>query len=84
MALKHFRYEALPEEVRNNLTEDQFELARVDIVEEGERVPETTEYIDLGSGVRRVHARGEIASGNLLPTHDLSGAHGKDYSQWQS
>lgn len=84
MAVRDLRYAALPEEVRNNLTEDQFEFARVDIIQEGEIVPETTEYIDLGSGVRRIHQRGEVAPGNLLPTHDLSGAHGKDYTQWQS
>lgn len=82
MAARDYRYTALPEEVRNNLTEDQFEFARVDIIEEGEIIPETTEYIDLGSGIRRIHREGEIAPGNLLPTHDLSGAHGKDYSQW--
>ncbi|MHB1158777.1 MAG: hypothetical protein ACYC66_15880 [Chloroflexota bacterium] len=82
MAVKEYRYAALPEVVRNNLTEEQFELARVDIVEEGEWIPETTEYVDLGSGIRRVHQRGETASGNLLPTHDLSGAHGKDSTQW--
>ncbi len=84
MDVKEWRYEALPEEVRNNLSEDQFQLARVDVVEEGETIPETTEYIDLGSGVRKVHHRGEPAPGDLLPTHDLSGAHGKDYSQWQT
>jgi hypothetical protein len=84
MPIVDVRYQALPEEVRNNLTEDQFDLARVDIVAEGKRVPETTEYVDLATGVRRIHHRGEIAGGNLLPTHDLSGARGKDDSQWQS
>jgi len=84
VGLRDLRYQALPDEVKNNLTEEQFRLARVDIIEEGEIVPETTEYVDLGSGVRRVHRRGELATGNLLPTHDLSGAHGKDNSQWES
>ncbi|MCL4370529.1 MAG: hypothetical protein M1380_06435 [Chloroflexi bacterium] len=84
MALRELRYAALPDAIKNNLTEEQFQLARVDVIEEGETIPETTEYIDLGSGVRRVHHRGEAATGNLLPTHDLSGAHGKDSSQWQS
>lgn len=79
-----FRYAGLPDEVRNNLSEEQFEFARVDVVEEGEPIPETTEYIDLGSGVRRVYKRGETAPGNLLPTHDLSGAHGKDNTQWET
>ncbi len=84
MPVLHVRYEALPKEVRDNLTEEQFQLARVDIVQEGESVPETTEYVDLGSGVRRIHHRGELARGNLLPTHDLSGAHGKDNTQFES
>lgn len=82
MALTEHRYASLPEAVRNNLSEEQFLLARVDIVAAGEVIPETTEYIDLGSGVRRIHERGEIAQGDLLPTHDLSGAHGKDSTQW--
>ncbi|MGI5836446.1 MAG: hypothetical protein ACOX87_08135 [Chloroflexota bacterium] len=84
MTARDYRYVALPEEVRNNLTEDQFEFARVEIIEEGEMIPETTEYIDLGSGIRKVYREGEIAPGNLLPTRNLSGAFGKDYSQWQS
>lgn len=84
VSLREVRYAALPDEVRNNLSEEQFELSWVDIVREGEIVPETTEYVDLGSGIRRVHRRGELATGNLLPTHDLSGAHGKDNSQWES
>ncbi len=84
MAILHLRYEALPDEVKNNLTPEQFDLAIPDIVAEGETIPETTEYIDLASGVKVVHNRGERARGNLLPTHDLSGARGKDDSQWQS
>lgn len=84
MSLREVRYEALPDEIKNNLTEEQFQLAWVDVVEEGEIIPETTQYIDLGSGVKRVYRRGEIATSNLLPTHDLSGAHGKDNSQWES
>ena len=84
MAVRGVRYATLPEEVRRNLSEEQFDLARVDVVEEGEPVPESTEYVDLGSGIRRIYRRGDIASGNLLPTHDLSGAHGKDSSQWES
>lgn len=83
MALRNIEYADLPEVVRNNLTEDQFELARVDMIREGEIVPETTEYIDLASGVRLVHQQGEEAPGNLLPTHDLSGARGKAYEQWE-
>ena len=84
MRLREVRYAALPDEIRNNLTEEQFQLSMVDIIEEGERIPETTEYVDLGSGIRRVHQQGELATSNLLPTHDLSGARGKDNSQWQS
>ncbi|GEM_PF-4358204 len=84
MAIVHVRYAAMPEDIRNNLTEDQFELARVDIVAEGDIIQETTEYIDLGSGMRKIHHKGDIAPGNLLPTHDLSGAFGEDNSQWES
>ncbi|HEX2987662.1 MAG TPA: hypothetical protein VHS06_05770 [Chloroflexota bacterium] len=84
MAILNLRYEALPDEVQNNLTPEQFELAIPDIVAEGETIPETTQYIDLASGVKLIHTRGERAPGNLLPTHDLSGARGKDDSQWQS
>lgn len=84
MALRDVSYATLPEAIKRNLTPDQFELARVDVIEEGEIVPETTEYIDLGSGTRKVHERGTIAQGNLLPTHDLSGAYGKDFSQWET
>ncbi len=84
MTLREVRYTALPEEIKNNLTEEQFQLARVDVIEEGETIPETTEYIDLGSGIRRVHHRGETAPANLLPTHDLSGARGKDNTQWET
>jgi len=74
----------LPREVRQNLTEEQFDLARADIISEGETIPETTEYIDLGSGMIKIHDKGDLAPGDLLPTHDLSGAHGKDNSQWES
>ena len=42
-------------------TEDQFEFARVEIIEEWRMIPETTEYIDLGSGIRKVYREGEIA-----------------------
>ena len=83
MGLTRIEYADLPEVVKNNLTADQFDLARVDIIQPGEEIPETTEYIDLASGIRRVHRRGDVAAGNLLPTHDLSGAHGKEYTQWQ-
>jgi hypothetical protein len=55
-----------------------------DIVPEGETIPETTEYIDLGSGMIKVHQEGERAPGNLLPTSLLSGARGKSYTQWES
>ncbi len=82
MAFVGVRYEDLPETVKNNLTEEQFDLAKVDVVETGEMVPETTEYIDLATGVRRTYRAAEIAPGDLLPTHDLSGAHGKDNTQW--
>ena len=82
MAFVGVRYEDLPEAVKNNLTEEQFDLAKVDVVEAGEMVPGTTEYIDLATGVRRTYRDGEIAPADLLPTHDLSGAHGKDNTQW--
>ncbi len=83
MALPDISYQDLPEFVKNNLSEDQFELAKVDILEPGETIPETTEYVDLATGVRKIYRTGDAAPSSLLPAHDLTGARGKDSSQWE-
>ncbi len=75
-------YDQLPNEVKHNLTEEQWAEAQRDVVEEGVRVPETTVYMELKNGQCRTYQAGEVANGPLLPTHDLSGGHGKDDSQF--
>ena len=77
-------YEHLPREVKDNLTVEQWMEAQRAVILEGATVPETTEYINLKSGLTRVHQMGERADGPLLPTHDLAGARGKDSTQFET
>ena len=84
MAIKDLKYSELPDMVKDNLSEDQFRMAFADIIEKGGRIPRTTQYINLESGVLQVYSEGETADGDLLPTHDLSGADDKNDTQFQS
>ena len=84
MAITDLKYRQLPDTVKDNLSEDQFRMAFADIIENGRRIPETTQYVNLENGQIRIYNEGEIADGDLLPTHDLSGADGKNDTQFQS
>ena len=83
MAITELKYSELPDVVKDNLSEDQFRMAFADIIEEGQRIPQTTQYIDLENGQMQVFSEGDTSPGDLLPTHDLSGADGKNDTQFQ-
>ncbi len=77
-------YEQLPRDVKNNLSQEQWIAAQDDVVLPGDTVPETRPYINLRNGWSRQHEIGERAEGPLLPVHDLSGAKGKDSTQFST
>ncbi|HEU5441957.1 MAG TPA: hypothetical protein VFU88_21940 [Ktedonobacterales bacterium] len=78
------RYDELPGEVRDNLSESQWWEAQRLIIPDGQPVPETDEYINLKNGLRLPYQRGQRAKGPLLATQDLSGGHGQDGTQFHS
>jgi hypothetical protein len=75
-------YEQLPNLVKDNLSEEQWRLARQEVIEEHQPVPETTDYINLRNGQIHRFEMGVRADGPLLPVHDLSGGGGKDSTQF--
>ena len=75
-------YEQLPNEVKDNLTPEQWTLAQRVAIDEGEEVPETTGYLNLKNGMRRMYTAGERADAPLLAEHDLAGGRGADDSQF--
>jgi hypothetical protein len=79
-----FVYERLPQLVEDNISPEQWREAQRAVVQDGDQVPETTDYINLKNG--RIHARnnGERAEGPLLAIHDLAGGRGKDSTQFRS
>jgi hypothetical protein len=78
------RYEELPQAVKDNLSPEQWRLAQREVIWEGERVSETGMYINLKNGQRYVVEESVPANGPLLPVYDLSGAHGKDDTQFHT
>jgi hypothetical protein len=76
-------YEHLPGRIKDNLSAEQWEKARKEIVRDGEMIPQTTQYIDIKSGLIRTYSAGEPAPGHLLATHNLSGSRGRDDSQFE-
>jgi hypothetical protein len=77
-------YEKLPQLVKDNLTAGQWREAQREVIADGEGVPDTTTYINLKNGQIHEYAAGQPASGPLLPTHDLSGGHGRDSRQFHT
>ena len=45
---------------------------------------ETTAYVNVKNGQISAYQKGGQARGPLLPAHDLSGAHGKDDTQFHT
>ncbi len=76
-------YEQLPQLLKDNLTADQWVKARAALIDEGEPVPETTQYLDLKNGQIHLLEKGETTHGEILPAHDLSGGDGRDDSQFE-
>ena len=84
MAREGTSYGELPQLIKDNLSEQQWLEAQRDLIDAGERVPETARYIDVKNGQIHQHVAGETASGPLLPVHDLSGAGGKDDTRFRT
>jgi hypothetical protein len=84
MATADLAYEQLPSEVKDNLSAEQWDEVQRFIIFEGERVPDTTTYINLKNGQIHQHERGEPARGPLLATHNLAGGGGKESAQFES
>lgn len=84
MPVLNVDYEKLPQQVKDNLDEQQWEKARQAVVMSGDLIPETTQYINVMNGQIRTYELGQTADGHLLPTHDLAGARGQDDSQFES
>lgn len=75
-------YEQLPQLVKDNIAREQWPEARRGIVPDGAAVPEGTDYINLKNGQIHTYETGQVASGPLLPAHDLSGGGGQDDTQY--
>ena len=84
MAHLDLAYDKLPGAIKDNLSPAQWEEAQRDVIAEGDAVPETTVYVDVKNGQCRAYQAGELASGPLLPAHDLSGGGGADDTQFHT
>lgn len=82
--MTNLSYENLPNAVKNNVSEDQWDEVQRMVVPEDSEVPQTTQYINLKDGYSRSYEQGEKAPAPLLATHDLAGARGKDDIQFRS
>jgi hypothetical protein len=76
-------YDELPRSVKDNLTADQWRLAQHHVIMEGQKIPQTTYYVNLKNGQRTLHQQGERAEGPLLAGHDLAGGHGQSDQQFE-
>ena len=83
MAALNLAYDTLPQRVRDNISADQWDAIQHLVIQEGEPVPDTTGYINLKNGQIHQCERGTPATGPLLAEHDLSGARGKNDSQFE-
>ena len=77
-------YDKLPGPIKDNLSPEQWRRAQRDVIAEGAAVPDTTRYLDVKNGLCFEYQAGEIARGDLLPVHDLSGAGGKEDAQFET
>jgi len=77
-------YDQLPSEVKHNLSVEQWQEAKNEVILEGDTIPETTYYLNLKNGLSREYLAGQRADGPLLPVHDLAGARGKDDTQFHT
>jgi hypothetical protein len=77
-------YEQLPQRVKDNLSADQWAEAEREVVMPGDLIPETTQYVNLKNGLLMTCEAGQAAPGPMLPTHDLSGAGGRDDAQFHT
>jgi hypothetical protein len=77
-------YERLPGAVKDNLSPQQWRLAQREVIPEGEKVPETSMYVNLKNGQRYVVEEGVRANGPLLPAYNLAGARGGDDTQFRT
>ena len=77
-------YEQLPDSIKDNLSREQWHEAQQDLIADGQPVPETTAYVNVKNGQISTYQVGDRARGPLLPAHDLSGAHGKDDTQFHT
>jgi len=77
-------YEQLPDPVKDNLTNEQWQEAQRGVILEGQDIPETTIYINLKNGQQLPYETGMRANAPLLPVHDLAGGRGADSSQFHS
>ena len=83
MAAPDLQYDTLPQHVRDNISADQWDQIQHLIIQQGESIPDTTGYINLKNGQIQQLERGAPATGPLLAEHDLSGARGKNDSQFE-
>jgi hypothetical protein len=77
-------YAQLPAPVQQNLTAEQWLVARHLVVAEGRPVPEATQYLNLKNGQFRPYRQAEPAEGPLLAAHNLAGGRGQDSGQLRS
>ena len=77
-------YQELPDTVKDNLTEAQWREAERGAILEGMKIPETTFYVNLKNGQRRVGPLALVIAPPLLPEHDLAGGRGKSDEQFHS
>lgn len=77
-------YQQLPQEVKDNIAEEQWPQAQRGVIPDGELVPDATDYINLKNGQIHTYERGQPANGPLLPVHDLAGGRGRDNTQFHT
>ena len=83
MAAANLHYDKLPRHVRDNISADQWDRIQHLVIQAGEPVPDTTGYINLLNGQIIQCERGTPATGPMLAEHDLSGARGKNDTQFE-
>lgn len=82
MAAVVMPYQELPQRVKDNLTEEQWQEAQHHVLMDGATAPETTDYMNLKNGQTQRFQEGDRISGPALPVHDLAGGRGADSTQF--
>jgi hypothetical protein len=77
-------YEQLPQQVKDNIAEDQWPAAQREVIADGDLVPDAAYYINLKNGQIHQYDRGQPANGPLLPVHGLAGGRGRDNAQFEN